>query len=290
MDTQRLITVLDTTLRDGEQAPGASMTPAEKLAQAHVIAATGVDVIEAGFAFSSRGEAEALRMISAEVEGPAICSLARAREPDIDAAHRALIAAPRRRINLFIATSGIHLAHQLRISQAEALARAGRAVAYARELFTDVEFCAMDATRTDRAYLAEVFHACIEAGATTLNVADTVGYATPEEFGGLIRWLRGAVPGIDEVGLSVHCHNDLGLAVANTLAGITAGATQVECTLTGAGERAGNCSLLALGRVLRQRADHYNVRLGVMDAGSPTMPLHGVAIGGQDAPGTLILA
>lgn len=244
--------MLDTTLRDGEQAPGASMTPREKLALAHVIASVGVDVIEAGFAFSSRGEVEALRMIAAEVEGPVICSLARARLSDIDAAAHALREAPRRRVNVFISTSDIHLTHQLRITRAEALRRAVDAVMYARTMFNDVEFCAMDATRSDRVYLAEVFHACIEAGATTLNIADTVGYAVPEEFGGLVQAMKQDVAGMDRVTISVHCHNDLGLALANTLAGIAAGATQVECTLTGEGERAGNCSLQALVRVLGQ--------------------------------------
>lgn len=266
---KKRLTVLDTTLRDGEQAPGLSLTPGEKLLVARHLARLGVDVIEAGFAYSGRGEFEALRAISSEIEGPVICSLARAREEDIYCAYRALYGAQRSRINIFHPTSDILLRHQLGIDRDEALKSCADMVKFARTLFDDVEFCPMDSTRTDRSYLYDVLEAAISAGARTVNIADTVGFSAPEEFGFLVRSLGDMVPGIEEVCISVHCHNDLGMALANTLAGIQNGADQVEVTLNGMGERAGNCSLAALVSVLAQRHDIYPVSTGIDAAQIP---------------------
>lgn len=264
-ESRRLI-VLDTTLRDGEQAPGFSLRPQEKLLIARELADLGVDVIEAGFAYSSRGEFESLRAISSEVEGPVICSLARAKAQDIHSAHRALEAASLRRVNIFHPTSDIQLRHQIGITQNEALERSVEMVQYARSYFDDVEFCPMDATRTDREYLFEFIEAVIEAGATTVNIADTVGYSLPGEFGALISSIRSRVGNIQDSALSVHCHNDLGMALANTLAGILSGADQVEVTFNGMGERAGNCSLASMVSVLGARPEIYCASTGIKDA------------------------
>ncbi len=254
----KIIRIFDTTLRDGEQSPGASMNVEEKITLAKQLARLGVDIIEAGFAISSPGDFEAIRRISAEVEGPVICSLARARKEDIDRAWEALKDAPKRRIHTFHSTSDIHLKHQYRISREEALKRSVEMVKLARSYVDDVEFSPMDATRTDISYLHEVVQAVIEAGANTVNIPDTVGYATPEEFGALIKGIRDSVPNIDRVVISVHCHNDLGLAVANVLSAIRNGAEQVECTVNGIGERAGNCSMEEVVMALRTRKDFFN--------------------------------
>jgi 2-isopropylmalate synthase len=253
-----IIRIFDTTLRDGEQSPGASMNVEEKITLAKQLARLGVDIIEAGFAISSPGDFDAIKRIGAEVEGPVICSLARARKEDIDRAWEALRDAPKRRIHTFHSTSDIHLKHQYRISREEALKRSLEMVSHARSYVDDVEFSPMDATRTDVAYLLEVVEAVIAAGAKTVNIPDTVGYAMPEEFGALIKEIKSKVKNIDKAVISVHCHNDLGLAVANALAAIRNGAEQVECTVNGIGERAGNCSMEEVVMALRTRKSLFD--------------------------------
>ncbi len=253
-----IIRIFDTTLRDGEQSPGASMNVEEKLTLAKQLARLGVDIIEAGFAIASPGDFEAIRRIGAEVEGPVICSLARAREGDIKRAWEALKDIPKRRLHTFHSTSDIHLKHQFKIDRAEALKRSAEMVKLSKSLIEDVEFSAMDATRTDAGYLCEVMEAVIEAGAGTVNIPDTVGYTTPEEFGRLIKTVRDRVKNIDRAVISVHCHNDLGMAVANSLAAVLNGAGQIECTLNGIGERAGNCSMEEVVMALKTRRDFYN--------------------------------
>jgi len=257
------VVIFDTTLRDGEQSPGASMNAEEKLRVAKQLAKLKVDVIEAGFPISSEGEFEAVRAIAEEVKGPVICALARAEKADIDRAWQAIMAAERPRIHTFIATSDIHLRHKLRMSREEVLERLVDAVSYAKRYTDDVEFSPEDATRTDIDFLCQVVEAAIEAGATTVNIPDTVGYSVPGEFGRIIRTLKERVPNIEEATISVHCHNDLGLAVANSLAAIKNGARQVECTINGIGERAGNASLEEIVMILRVRKDLYPYFTGV---------------------------
>jgi 2-isopropylmalate synthase len=238
----------------------------EKLGVARQLVCLGVDVIEAGFPASSPGEQEAVAAIAATVassDGPILCGLARATEHDIDACAEAIAAAPRRRIHTFIATSDIHLARKLRLSRGEVLRRAAAAVAHARSHADDVEFSAEDATRSDVAFLCEVLEAAREAGATTLNVPDTVGYATPDEYGALVERVCALVARSPEVTVSAHCHDDLGLAVANSLAAIRAGARQVECTVNGIGERAGNASLEEVVMALHTRAEYFGVTTAI---------------------------
>ncbi len=253
----RMIRIFDTTLRDGEQSPGASMNIEEKILVAKQLARLNVDIIEAGFAFSSPGDFEAIHRIAQEVEGPVICSLARAKPEDIDRAWEALKGAPKCRIHTFLSSSDIHLRHQFRMTREEALKRAVEMVRHARGHVEDVEYSPMDATRSDLSYLCEVVEAVVEAGAGTVNIPDTVGYTTPQEFGQIIRTLRERVRGMEKAVISVHCHNDLGLAVANSMAAIYAGAGQVECTINGIGERAGNASLEEIAMGLRTRTDFY---------------------------------
>ena len=253
----RTITIFDTTLRAGEQSPGASMNVEEKVLIARQLARLGVDVIEAGFAFSSPGDFEAVRRIANEVEGPVICSLARAKPGDVDRAWEALKGGHKVRIHTFISTSDIHLTHQFRLTRAEALARAVEMVERARGYVDDVEFSPMDATRSEETYLCEVLEAVIAAGARTVNIADTVGYATPQEFSQLIRAIQQRVPNIARAVISVHCHNDLGLSTANSLGAVAAGAGQVECTINGIGERAGNAALEEVVMALRTRKDVF---------------------------------
>ncbi len=253
----RMIRIFDTTLRDGEQSPGASMNIEEKLLVAKQLARLNVDIIEAGFAFSSPGDFEAIHRIAQEVEGPVICSLARAKPEDIDRAWEALKGAPKCRIHTFLSSSDIHLKHQFRMTRDEALKRAVEMVRHARSYVDDVEYSPMDATRSDLSYLCEVVEAVVEAGAGTVNIPDTVGYTTPQEFGQIIRTLCERVQGMAQAIISVHCHNDLGLAVANSMAAIHAGAGQVECTVNGIGERAGNASLEEIAMGLRTRKDFY---------------------------------
>jgi 2-isopropylmalate synthase len=249
----RMIRIFDTTLRDGEQSPGASMNVEEKLLIAKQLARLNVDIIEAGFAFSSPGDFEAVKRIAHEVEGPTIASLARAKPEDVDKAWEALKGSPKPRIHTFISTSDIHLKHQFRLTREQALRRAVEMVERARGYVEDVEFSPMDATRSDEAYLCEVLEAVVAAGAGTVNIADTVGYAIPHEFAALIRIIRQRVPNIDRAVISVHCHNDLGLSTANSLAAVSEGAGQVECTINGIGERAGNASLEEVVMTLRTR-------------------------------------
>jgi 2-isopropylmalate synthase len=264
------VRIFDTTLRDGEQSPGATMTASEKLEVARALARLGVDVIEAGFPAASPDDLAAVRAIAAEVgaagaahEPPIICALARAARPDIDAAWHGVRAAARPRIHTFLATSDLHLEHKLRMSRADVLARVADMVAYARSLCGDVEFSAEDAGRSDPDFLHAVLGVAIRAGATTLNIPDTVGYTTPDEFGALIARIRAEVPGVDGVVLSVHCHDDLGLATANTLAGLVAGARQAEVTINGIGERAGNSSLEEIVMALHTRAAKLGLATGI---------------------------
>ncbi len=259
----RMIRIFDTTLRDGEQSPGANMNIEEKVLVAKQLARLGVDIIEAGFAFSSPGDFEAVRRIAHDVEGPTVCSLARAKVEDIDRAWEALKGVPKVRIHTFLSTSDIHLKHQFRMSREEAMKRAVAMVEHARQYVEDVEFSPMDATRSDISYLCEVVEAVIDAGAGTVNIPDTVGYTTPQEFGQIIRTLREKVPNCDRAVISVHCHNDLGLAVANSMSAVYSGAGQVECTVNGIGERAGNASLEEIAMGLRTRKDFYQADTGI---------------------------
>ncbi|UCD36544.1 MAG: 2-isopropylmalate synthase [Nitrospiraceae bacterium] len=259
----RTVRIFDTTLRDGEQSPGASMNVPEKLQVARQLARLGVDIIEAGFAIASPGDFEAIRTIGGEVEGPVICSLARAREEDIKRAWEALKDAPRRRIHTFHSTSDIHLKHQFRVSREEALKRSVAMVQLARSFVDDVQFSPMDATRTEIGYLCEVVEAVIEAGALTVNIPDTVGYTIPAEFGAMIKAIMDRVPNAGKAVIAVHCHNDLGLATANSLTAVLKGAGQIECTINGIGERAGNCSLEEVVMALRTRRDLFNADTAV---------------------------
>jgi 2-isopropylmalate synthase len=257
------IIVFDTTLRDGEQAPGASMDIDQKIRVARVLQRLHVDVVEAGFPAASPGDFEAVRAVARDLDGPTVCALARAEKRDIDQVEMALRDARKRRCHVFLATSPLHREHKLRLSRDEVARRAEQAVRYAREFFDDVEYSAEDAARTEPDFLAEVVERAVAAGATTINIPDTVGYALPAQFGALIAHLRKTVRGIDRVVVSVHCHNDLGLAVANTLAALEAGARQVECTVNGIGERAGNCSLEEVVMALRTRGDHFALQTSV---------------------------
>ncbi|HVL42631.1 MAG TPA: 2-isopropylmalate synthase [Brevundimonas sp.] len=262
-DPNRVI-VFDTTLRDGEQAPGFSMSPADKVRLAHVLAALKVDVVEAGFAAASPGDEEAVRRVVGEVEGPVFCSLARANEADIDAAYRALKGTEERRCHVFLGTSPIHRSAKLKMSRAEVLAAAERSVAYARTLFEDVEFSPEDAIRTEPEFLAEVCEVAAAAGAATLNIPDTVGYSTPGEIGDIFRNLIATVgERFPQVVFSAHCHDDLGMAVANSLAAVEAGARQVEGAINGIGERAGNASIEEMVMAIRTRSDRYALATGV---------------------------
>ena len=257
------VIIFDTTLRDGEQAPGASMNLQQKMTVAIALRDLGVDVIELGFPTASPGDFEAVSSISRAVEGPVLCALARANREDIDAATEALKDASQRRLHVFLATSPIHREFKLKLAKEEIVRIATEAISYGRERFEDLEFSAEDAARTELDFLCEVVERAIEAGATTINIPDTVGYAMPEQFAATIEHLKGRVRGIEKVVLSVHCHNDLGLAVANSLAALRAGARQVECTVNGIGERAGNCSLEEVVMALQTRADYFQLRTGV---------------------------
>ena len=251
------ITVFDTTLRDGEQSPGCSMNVHEKLRMAQQLDRLGVDVIEAGFPIASDGDFEAVQAIAATIRRPIIAGLARACKQDIERAWQALQGAAHPRIHVFLATSDIHLKYKLRISREQCLQQARESVRLAKWYCKDVEFSPEDATRTDRDFLCQVVQAVVDKGATTVNIPDTVGYTMPAEFGEIIRMLRERVKGIENVVISSHCHNDLGLAVANTLAALEAGARQVECTINGIGERAGNASLEEIVMAMRVRPDRY---------------------------------
>jgi 2-isopropylmalate synthase len=258
-----LVKIFDTTLRDGEQSPGATMNVAEKVRIAEQLEKLNVDIIEAGFPISSEGDFEAVRAIARVIKRSEVAALARANPKDIDRAWEAVKGAKFPLLHTFISTSNIHLKHQLKKSKEEVIRIAAQSVARAKRYTSNVEFSAMDATRSDVEFLIAVFEAAIRAGATTINIPDTVGYAIPSEFGGLLHTLRQRVQGIEKVTLSVHCHNDLGLAVANSVAAIQNGARQVECTINGIGERAGNTSLEEVVMALRTRNDllHFQTRL-----------------------------
>ncbi len=258
------VTVFDTTLRDGEQSPGCSMNHQEKLRLAHQIDRLGADVIEAGFPIASDGDFEAVKAIASVVRRPIIAGLARACRQDIERAWEALKEAARPRIHVFLATSDIHLQYKLRITRDQCLAQARDAVSFAKSLCDDVEFSPEDATRTDPDFLCQVLEAVVEAGATTLNIPDTVGFTVPAEYGELIATIRRRVKGIENVTISTHCHNDLGMAVANTMAAVAAGARQVECTINGIGERAGNAALEEIVMAMRVRRDRYPYQTGIV--------------------------
>ncbi len=264
IDNKRVL-IFDTTLRDGEQSPGCSMTTQEKLSMAHALEDLGIDVLEAGFAMASEGDFAAIATITQAIRAPRITSLARAKSEDIIMAARALEHADRARIHVFLASSDLHLEYKLKMSRQQALDQTAESVRQARSLVDDVEFSPEDATRSDRDFLVEMVRVAIEAGATTINMPDTVGYTTPEEYGQMFREVRERIPAVDAQGiiLSSHCHDDLGLAVANSLAAIQAGARQVECTVNGIGERAGNASVEEIAAALFVRADRYGVHTGI---------------------------
>lgn len=251
------ILIFDTTLRDGEQAPGASLSISEKLEIAQQLAVLGVDVIEAGFPVSSPAQFEATRLIAEQVKGPTICGLARSTKGDIESAGKALAPAKKRRIHTFIATSPIHMKHKLNKTSTEVLKMAVEAVKYAKTFTDDVEFSPEDACRSEMSFLIEILTAVIEAGATTLNIPDTVGYVLPYEYGRIIAQLKSDVPGIDKCVISTHCHNDLGMAVANSVTGVRNGARQVECSVNGLGERAGNAALEEVVMAVHTRPDFF---------------------------------
>ena len=259
----RTIRIFDTTLRDGEQSPGASMNLGEKLEVAQALSGLGVDIIEAGFPIASPGDFEAVREISSLIRGPVICGLARCNDGDIDRAWEALQKAERARIHVFLATSAIHREFKLKMTQEEIVSRAVNGVRRALSYCDDVEFSAEDAARTEIDFLCRVVEAAIDAGATTINVPDTVGYTTPQEMYTRIETLLNRVPNIDRAVLSCHCHDDLGLAVANSLAAVAAGAGQIECTINGIGERAGNCALEEVVMAMRTRSDLFHTRTGI---------------------------
>ncbi|MEJ5359156.1 MAG: 2-isopropylmalate synthase [Desulfobacterales bacterium] len=257
------VLIFDTTLRDGEQSPGASMNAAEKLRIAVQLEKLGVDVMEAGFPAASEGDFDSVSQIASRIRRSAVAGLARANRHDIDRAWQAVRHAARPRIHTFIATSDIHLQYKLRMSREEVLAAATDAVRHAKSLTPDVEFSAEDGSRSDRDFLCRIFEAAIEAGATTVNLPDTVGYAIPDEFADLVRYIRSHTPNLGKAVLSVHCHNDLGLATANTLAALQNGARQAEVTINGIGERAGNTSLEEVVMALHTRASRLGLETGI---------------------------
>ena len=257
MPSPNHIVFFDTTLRDGEQSPGCTMHHEEKLRLAHQIAALGVDVLEAGFAIASDGDFAAIRAVAREVRGPRIASLSRCKREDIEASARAVEPAPSNRIHLVIASSDLHLEYKLRITRDQALDQAAESVRLARSFSEDVEFSTEDGTRSDPEFLLKMITVAVQAGATTINIPDTVGFTTPEEYAAIFRLVKARVPGIDDIILSAHCHNDLGMAVANSLAGIEGGARQVECTINGIGERAGNAALEEVAAALMVRRDKF---------------------------------
>lgn len=258
------IWIFDTTLRDGEQALKASLTEDDKLQLAHAISRLNVDVMEVGFPVSSPADFRAVDRIAREIKGPIICGLARAVSKDIEACGLALKAAQQSRIHTFIATSPLHLEHKLRMSLDDATAMAVKAITQARQYTDDVEFSCEDAGRTPYADLCRIVEAAIKAGASTINLPDTVGYVTPNEYAAMVSHIMNNVPNIDKARLSVHCHNDLGLAVANSIAAIEAGARQIECTVNGIGERAGNCSLEEVAMIVKMRGDYLNLHTDIV--------------------------
>ena len=259
------LSFFDTTLRDGEQSPGCSMTTQEKLSMAHALEDLGVDIIEAGFAIASEGDFEAIRTITEAIRRPRIASLARAKKEDIETAARSVEFADRARIHVFLAASDLHLEFKLKMSRQEALELTAESVRLARSLVDDVEFSPEDATRSDRDFLVEMVRVAVQAGATTINMPDTVGYSTPDEYGRMFAEVRERIPAIDQQGiiLSSHTHDDLGLATANSLAAIQNGARQVECAVNGIGERAGNAALEEVAAALHVRGELYGVTTNI---------------------------
>jgi len=260
----RKLLIFDTTLRDGEQVPGAKLNIDQKLVVAKQLEKLGVDVIEAGFPVSSPGDAKAVNLVARQVRKPIIAGLARALKKDIDILWEAIKDADRPRIHVFLAASDVHIEKKLRLNREQALEMAVEAVKYAKKYCPNVEFSPEDATRADFDYLCQVVEETIKAGATVINIPDTVGYTIPEEFGRLIRKLRERVPTTDKIILSVHCHNDLGLATANSIAAIVNGATQVECTINGIGERAGNAALEEIVMILKTRPQYFNIETNIV--------------------------
>ncbi len=256
-NTNDAIVFFDTTLRDGEQSPGCTMHHDEKLQMAHQLGALGVDVLEAGFAIASKGDLDSIRAIGREVRGPRIASLARCKREDIEAAARSIETAPKNRIHVFLASSDLHLEAKLKITREQALEQAADSVAMALQYTDDVEFSAEDATRSDFGFLVRLVTVAVEAGATTINLPDTVGYTTPDEYKALFSRMKAEVPGAHGIVFSTHCHDDLGMAVANSLAGIEGGARQVECAINGIGERAGNAALEEIAAALATRRDKF---------------------------------
>jgi len=263
MSKQDKVLIFDTTLRDGEQAPGASMNQREKLEVALALERLGVDIIEAGFPVISKGDFESVQMVARKIRGCSVAGLARSVRKDIDAAAEALKGAKRPRIHVFLATSKIHMEHKLRKTPEEIVQIAVDAVKYARKFTDDVEFSPEDASRSEKRFLYRVLESVIKAGARTVNIPDTVGYAVPEQYGQLITDIRSNVPNINKAVISVHCHDDLGMAVANSLSAVKNGARQVECTINGIGERAGNCSMEEVVMALRTRSDYFGATTGI---------------------------
>jgi 2-isopropylmalate synthase len=257
------VIIFDTTLRDGEQAPGGSMNLAEKLQVAHALKDLGVDVIEAGFPIASPGDFESVQAIAREVQGPVIAGLARCTHDDIDRAGKALVGCPRPRIHVFLATSAIHREFKLKMAKEEIIRRAVEGVKRAKRFVEDIEFSPEDASRTEPEFLAEIVEKVIEVGATTVNIPDTVGYAVPSQYAGLIAYLKKHVRNIDKAIISVHCHNDLGMAVANSLTAVAEGARQIECTINGLGERAGNCALEEVVMAIATRGDYFGITTNI---------------------------
>ena len=289
MQRERIV-VFDTTLRDGEQSPGCSMNLDEKLLIARQLDALGVDVIEAGFPISSQGDFAAVQKVASEVRRPIIAALARAKKEDIECAWDAVKKAKKPRIHLFVASSDIHLQHKLKITREQALQQTKQAVALAKSLLNDVEFSPEDATRTEPQFLCAMVETAIAAGATTVNIPDTTGYTMPEEFARIVTTILHDVKGADRITLSVHCHNDLGMAVANSLAAIKAGARQVETCINGIGERAGNCAMEEVVMAMRVRPDHYPYDTGVVSEQIyPTSQLLSRVIGVTPQPNKAIV-
>ena len=274
MSSSHQIVFFDTTLRDGEQSPGCTMHHDEKLRMAHQLAALGVDVLEAGFAIASDGDFQAVQAIAREVKGTRIASLARCKREDIEAAARAVEPASSNRIHVFLASSDLHLEAKLKITRGQALDQTAESVRLARSFADDVEFSTEDGTRTDPEFLLQMIAVAVQAGATTINIPDTVGYSTPAEYEAIFRTVKARVPGVENVILSTHCHDDLGMAVANSLAGIQGGARQVECAINGIGERAGNAALEEIAAALMVRRDQFPYSNNIkMDRLYPTSQL-----------------
>jgi 2-isopropylmalate synthase len=289
MERERIV-IFDTTLRDGEQSPGCSMNIEEKLLLARQLDVLGVDVIEAGFPISSQGDFAGVKRVAAEVRRPVITALARAKKEDIECAWEAVKVAAKPRIHLFLASSDIHLHHKLKLNREQALEQTKEATAYARSLCSDIEFSPEDATRSDLEFLCSMVETAIAAGATTVNIPDTVGYTMPEEFARIVKTILREAKGADKITLSVHCHNDLGMAVANSLAAVKAGARQVETCVNGIGERAGNCAMEEVVMAMRVRPDLYPYETGVVSEQIyPTSQLVSKVIGVSPQPNKAIV-